>query len=498
MEKKDALTSIHFPNSTIEMELAHKTLVYEELFHLQMVTGRKVLENNKNIKSKRELSTKLQNRLINKLSFDLTIDQKSALDDILKDLNSTKTMNRLIQGDVGSGKTLIAFLSAVLIIESGGQVALMAPTELLAKQHSEKAYELLHSVGITTAFISGNIKKSNRKLLLKELEQGKIDLLIGTHALFTSDVLYDKLELVIIDEQHRFGVQQRLELKNKGNTPDLLLMTATPIPRTLTLTIFGDLDVSTIKTMPFGRKVVETHLARIGNEQKVYDFLYNELNKGRQAYFVYPLIEQSDKINLKDAESMYEQLKKEFTDYKISLIHSKVEESAKQETMSKFKNGDIDILVATSVVEVGVDIPNATVMIIEHAERFGLSALHQLRGRVGRGNHQSYCFLVYSNVLTDDGKQRLMIMKETNDGFIISKEDLKLRGPGDVTGIKQSGFMKFTIANLSRDIDILEVVRTEAFTILNEDPGLLLKENSSLRNLFNVAPPFSSNFIALG
>ncbi|QEN06093.1 ATP-dependent DNA helicase RecG [Thiospirochaeta perfilievii] len=498
IDKNRALEYIHFPMDHKILSIAKKTLIYEELFHLQLITGKKVINRDVKPKTKKQLSTKLQERLINKLPFDLTKDQKAAIEDIIRDLNSTKRMNRLVQGDVGSGKTLVALLSAIPIIESGGQVALMAPTELLAKQHSEKAYELLHSVGIRTAFISGNIKSSSRKILLTELEQGNIDLIIGTHALFTQDVIYKKLDLIIVDEQHRFGVKQRMSLKDKGDNPDILLMTATPIPRTLTLTLFGDLDVSTIKTMPVGRKPIETHLSRIGNEEKVYDFIFKELIKGRQVYFVYPLIEQSEKMNLKDAQSMYENLQKIFSSYKVALIHSKVSEEDKENSMNDFNSGKIDILVATSVVEVGVDVPNATVMVIEHAERFGLSALHQLRGRVGRGNHQSYCFLIYSNLLTDDGKKRLMTMKNTNDGFIISQEDLKLRGPGDIAGIKQSGFMQFSIANLVRDIDIIELAREDAFKLLKDDPGLLSQENSSLRELYSVAPPFSSNFITLG
>lgn len=498
LKKSDALHNIHFPKSNEIIERTKHTLIFEELFHLQMITGKKVQSRTKNTREQRELPTNLQKRLINKLPFDLTNDQQSAIQEILEDLNSKRRMNRLVQGDVGSGKTLVAFLSALPVIEAGGQVALMAPTELLAKQHSEKAYELLHSVGIRTAFISGNIKSASRALLLKELAQGNIDLIIGTHALFTSDVIYNHLELIIVDEQHRFGVNQRLSLKEKGQNPDMLLMTATPIPRTLTLTLFGDLDVSTIKTMPLGRKPIETHLSRIGNENKVYDFLFAELAKGRQIYFVYPLIEQSDKINLKDAESMYIQLKKIFSGYKLALIHSKIDEEDKAIAMNGFNRGEIDILVATSVVEVGVDVPNATVMVIEHAERFGLSALHQLRGRVGRGEHQSFCFLIYSNILTDEGKKRLMIMKETNDGFKISSEDLKLRGPGDIAGVKQSGFMKFSIANLVKDLNILEIARKEAFNILKEDPGLINPRNKMLRDLYNITPPFSSNYISLG
>lgn len=496
--KIEAVNSIHFPTNHQELEVAQNTLIFEELFHLQIVTGQKNIRGQKSVKDKRNLPTNLQERLISKLPFKLTPDQKSAITDVLIDMNSESKMNRLIQGDVGSGKTLVAILSALPIIEAGGQVALMAPTELLAKQHSEKAYELLHSIGVTTGFLSGNVKGKGRDTFLNELEKGNINLVVGTHALFTQDVKYKKLDLVIVDEQHRFGVNQRLSLINKGNNADILLMTATPIPRTLTLTVFGDLDVSNIKTMPKGRKTIETHLTRIGNENKVYDFLFNELSKGRQIYFVYPLIEQSEKIDLKDAESMLHHLMNIFKGYTLGLIHSKIPEEEKEQTMEKFSKGSIDILVATSVVEVGVDVPNATVMVIEHAERFGLSALHQLRGRVGRGEHQSYCFLIYSNILTDDGKKRLMIMKDVADGFEISKEDLKIRGPGDIVGVKQSGFMRFSIANLSRDIDILEKARDEAFKLLKEDPGLLNIENSKLRELHTNYPPFSSNYVSMG
>lgn len=498
LNKQDSINLIHFPPDKQSMLSAKETLVYEELFHLQMVSGRKMLKQNTIKREARDLPEKLQNRLIDKLPFQLTTDQLLALKDITTDLNSTRKMNRLIQGDVGSGKTLIALLAALPIIEAGGQVALMAPTELLAKQHSEKAYELLHSIGVKTAFISGNLKNSKRTLLLTQLQQGNVDLIIGTHALFTQDVVYKNLELVIVDEQHRFGVKQRLSLAEKGNAPDMLLMTATPIPRTLTMTLFGDLDVSTIKTMPLGRKKIDTHLVRVGNEYKVYDFIFNELTEGRQCYFVYPLIEQSEKLQLKDAQSMYEQLQNVFKGYQLGLIHSKIDEELKEATMEKFSNGSIDILVATSVVEVGVDVPNATIMVIEHAERFGLSALHQLRGRVGRGKLQSYCFLSYSNVLTEEGKKRLLTMKEVSDGFEISRQDLKLRGPGDIAGIKQSGFMELSIASLTNDFNTLLKARNDVIKLLENDPGLLDSLNSNLRELYQISPPFNDDFISQG
>lgn len=498
MDKKEAIKNIHFPRDNHTLQLARKTLIYEELFHLQTVTGRKALKSHKSRKKPRELSHSLFIKAKESLPFELTRDQVKVIDEVFQDLSSDKRMSRLIQGDVGSGKTLVAFLSALPIIEGGQQCAMMAPTELLARQHADKAFELLNPLGVTTAFITGNLKSEKRKNLLEQLKKGHIDLIIGTHALFTQDVEYKDLGLVIVDEQHRFGVNQRLSLIEKGKNPDLLLMTATPIPRTLCLTAFGDLDVSMIKTMPLGRKPIETHLARIGNEEKVYDFLKGELSSGRQVYFVYPLIEQSDKINLKDAESMFAHLKEVFPDYRLGLIHSRLDDGIKKETMDQFSLGEVDILVATSVVEVGVDVPNATVIVIEQAERFGLSALHQLRGRVGRGEHQSYCFLVYSNLLTEEGKQRLMTMKENTDGFIIAEEDLKLRGPGDIVGVKQSGFLKLSIADLTRDLKVLMMAREDAFELLKKDPGFLEPDHEMLRELYSEHPPFNDALMSFG
>ena len=304
--------------------------------------------------------------------------------------------------------------------------------------------------------------------------------------------------LAVIDEQHRFGVAQRQALAEKGQCVDLLYMTATPIPRTMAMTAFGDLEVSSIHTMPAGRKPIVTHLARQGNEEKVYSFVRGELEAGRQAYFVYPLIEQSEKMNLKDAENMYLHLQETFPDHSLALIHSRIPDDEKKERMESFSRGDTDILVATSVVEVGVDVPNATVMVIEHAERFGLSALHQLRGRVGRSDLQSYAFLIYSNKLTDDGKQRLKIMMENSDGFIIAEEDLKLRGPGELAGIRQSGYMKFRIADMVRDSEVLIRARRDVLTILEDDPGLDKAENRVLKELWETAPPFSETLIRTG
>ena len=498
-DRKTALYQIHSPANPREAEQARSYFIYEELFHLQTAVGRNALRiREQSVRGISGISRNLEQKARNSLPFRLTPDQDKVLDEICVDLASDRPMNRLIQGDVGSGKTLVAFLAVLNVVEAGRQAALMAPTELLARQHAENAIRYLENLGVRVAFLSGTVQNEGRRILLRELKEGHIDFLIGTHALFTGDVQYRDLALAVIDEQHRFGVTQRQAMAEKGNRPDLLFMTATPIPRTLAMTAFGDLDVSTIKTMPAGRKPIETHLTREGNEQKVYDFVRRELGQGRQAYFVYPLIEQSEKLDLKDAESMYEDLQKAFPSHKLGLIHSRIPEEEKDRTMEAFTGGKLDILVATSVVEVGVDVPNATIMVIEHAERFGLSALHQLRGRVGRGDLQSYTFLIYSSKLTDDGKQRLKVIMETTDGFRIAEEDLKLRGPGEITGVRQSGYMKLRIADLIRDTETLLRAREDVKTLLSRDPCLLKEENRPLRELWEKAQPFSENLIATG
>jgi ATP-dependent DNA helicase RecG len=415
-------------------------------------------------------------------------------------------MARLLQGDVGSGKTLVAFLVALRAVERGGQAAIMAPTELLARQHAENAGRLLEPVGIRPAFLTGNMKAAGRSQLLKALAAGDIDIVVGTHALFSRGVVYSNLNLVVVDEQHRFGVTQRQAIMAKGDHPDLLMMSATPIPRTLALTVFGDMDVSVIPDLPPGRKPVKTHLAKESNEAKVYDFVRKELAAGRQAYFVYPLIEADLNKGLKDAESMADRLGRQvFKGLRVALVHSKLDEEEKRRTMEAFRLGEIRVLVATSVVEVGVDVPNATCMVIEHAERFGLAALHQLRGRVGRGEAQSYCFLVYSDatpesseygvadggVLTEDGKTRLKVMLENSDGFVIAEEDLKLRGPGQIAGIEQSGYLSLGVADPIRDAAELARARTDAFAILEEDPALALPEYRRIAQVLERAPPFS-------
>ena len=526
LPKAQAIRAIHFPASPGELDLARKTLIYEELFYLEVLVGKRAMERRSPGSGTARLSeyrerrvqdsgaslrqdagspAPLQRRLLERLPFELTPGQEEAVAEINRDMDGPFPMARLLQGDVGSGKTLVSFLAVLKTIEAGGQAALMAPTELLARQHAENAAALLEPLGVRIAFLTGNIKAAGRTPLLKSLASGDVDVVVGTHALFSRDVVYRHLRLVVVDEQHRFGVTQRQAIMAKGQsslaspgTPDLLMMSATPIPRTLALTVFGDLDVSVIRDLPPGRKPVKTHLARESNEGKVYEFVGRELAAGRQAYFVYPFIEVTDNRDLKDAESMAERLAAMvFPRYKTALVHSRLEEEEKRKTMEAFRRGEVQVLVATSVVEVGVDVPNASCMVIEHAERFGLSALHQLRGRVGRGGEQSYCFLVYSDEglegggLTEDGKTRLKVMLENSDGFVIAEEDLKLRGPGQITGVEQSGYLALGIADPIRDAGELARARTDAFAMLEADPELLAPEHRRVAEALERAPPFS-------
>ncbi|GAB1484720.1 ATP-dependent DNA helicase RecG [Treponema sp.] len=497
LPKSQALRALHFPASLEELEKAKKSIIYEELFYLEVLVGKRALER-RGEQKKKPAATKtsfdeLQESLLRRLPFTLTEGQKAAVAELNADMAGEYPMARLLQGDVGSGKTLVAFLAALRAIETGGQVAIMAPTELLARQHAETAAQLLEPLGVRPAFLTGNVKASGRKELLKALGAGNIDLVIGTHALFSKDVAYKALRLIVVDEQHRFGVVQRAALMAKGDKPDLLMMSATPIPRTLALTVFGDLDVSVIPDLPPGRKPIKTHLAAQKNEAKVYDFVRKELERGRQAYFVYPLIDADESKGLKDTQSMAERLATAiFPEYPVALVHSKLDEEKKRTTMEEFRKGTVRVLVATSVVEVGVDVPNASCMVIEHAERFGLSALHQLRGRVGRGLDQAYCFLVFSNELTEDGKARLKVMLENTDGFIIAEEDLKLRGPGQIAGIEQSGYLSLGYADPVRDAGVLAQARIDAFAMLEKDPALLETEHRLVAEVLRRAPPFST------
>ena len=462
LNKNDALLKIHFPDTEKDLDDALKTLKYEELYCFQESVIKNRLEREKKKRKPRELPRSLQKKVTVSLPFELTDDQKNVIDEIYSDSVSDTGMSRIIQGDTGCGKTLAGLLSALPYIEAGYQAAFMAPTELLAKQHSINAAKLLKDTGINIAFLSGKIPQAKKKLLLESLETGEVNLIIGTHALLSSPVKFKNLALAIVDEEHKFGVSQREKLFSKGKEIDTIMMSATPIPRTLEITMMGDMDISTIRTMPSGRVPVKTHSAYSENMQKVYNFVGKELSAGFQAYFVYPMIEESEKLELRNAEKMFTEISQNiFPQFKCALIHSRLPEDEKEDTMEKFSSGEIQVLVATSVVEVGVDVKKATCMVIEHAERFGLSSLHQLRGRIGRSSFSSYAFLVFDKNLSEISAKRLKIIKENTDGFIIAEEDLKLRGPGEVTGTRQTGFLDFKIADIFKDKELIEKSRAD-------------------------------------
>lgn len=475
--RERALNEIHFPKSEKTLEKAKETLCYTELLLLEI----KLLRQRPKRANKITSPSLLEKKLINSLPFSLTRDQIKSIDEIRTDLSGKTPMNRLLQGDVGSGKTLVALISALFVISHKGQVALMAPTELLARQHAENAYALLSPLGVRISFISGDCKGKDRKNLIAALSHGEIDLAIGTHALFSEDVNFKNLRYVIIDEQHRFGVREREALRKKGENPHILSMTATPIPRTLALTLFADMDISTIKTMPQGRKSIITYTVGPNSRDKMYSTIAVEFDRGHQAYFVYPRIDDEGESSLRDVMTMYSFLQKKYPFVPSAFIHSRLPEEEKMRILEDFRSGKIAYLVATSVVEVGIDIPNATCMVIEHADRFGLAALHQLRGRVGRSSLQSYCFLVFDSSLSDDAKERLSVMKKTNDGFILAEKDLSIRGPGEISGNKQSGFLKLRFASLTENEELVVRAKNDAEEILRDDIGLIKGENAPLR-----------------
>ncbi|MGP1438878.1 MAG: ATP-dependent DNA helicase RecG, partial [Treponema sp.] len=480
LEKKEILQFMHTPSNMEEVTKARYALVFEELFFFQYAQVMRYFKRKKMLPNKETQSypkmefSELQLALTKRLKFSLTDGQKQTVLEINQDLDGSFPSSRLIQGDVGSGKTLTSFLAILYAIEKKWQVAFLAPTELLGLQHAENAAKLLSPLGVRIAFLSGNVKAKGRSILLKELEKGNVDVIIGTHAIFSNDVVYNNLRLVIIDEQHKFGVLQREALlkkgiKEDGSLPHLIMMSATPIPRSLALSMFGDVDVSTIKTMPQGRKPIKTYLAENSKANRVYDFVKTELKKGHQAYFIYPLIEETETSSFKSVKTMEEELKSIFNEFKISSITSKTLEDEQKLIMKDFIEGKTNILIATSIVEVGVDVPNATCMVIEEAQNFPLTTLHQMRGRVGRGNEQSYCILLYKNKLTENAYKRLKIMKDTNDGFKIAEEDLKIRGPGDVMGTEQSGYLGFKFANPIEDYDVLQKAREAAINFISDE-----------------------------
>ncbi|UTE71127.1 ATP-dependent DNA helicase RecG [Rossellomorea marisflavi] len=466
----DALYQMHFPDSPQAMKQARRRFVFEEflLFQLKMQALRKFEREHSHGISQQYDIEKIQS-FTDTLPFPLTNAQKRVVNEISADMKGPYRMNRLLQGDVGSGKTVVSAIALYSSVTAGYQGALMVPTEILAEQHADSLSALLEPTGTTVALLTSSVKGKRRALLLEKLKEGEIDILIGTHALIQGDVEFENLGLVVTDEQHRFGVNQRRVLREKGGSPDVLFMTATPIPRTLAITVFGEMDVSIIDEMPAGRKAIETYWAKEDMLTRVLAFMEKELKAGRQAYVICPLIEESDKLDVQNSIDVYNQLSQHFQGrFSVGLMHGRLHPDEKEEVMRSFSRNEVQVLVSTTVVEVGVNVPNATFMLIYDAERFGLSTLHQLRGRVGRGDDQSYCILL-ADPKTEVGKERMKIMTETNDGFVLSEKDLELRGPGDFFGRKQSGMPEFKVADMIHDYRALEVARDDAATLANSD-----------------------------
>ncbi|MDF2065977.1 ATP-dependent DNA helicase RecG [Bacillus sp. Cr_A10] len=479
-----ALEGIHFPQNAEHSKDARRRFVYEELliFQLKMQAIKKARKE-QNIGNSVAFNNDLVKKLIESLPYELTDAQKRVVNEICRDLKEPYRMNRLLQGDVGSGKTIVAAICLYAAITAGYQGALMAPTEILAEQHATSLDEWLTPIGVKIALLTGSTKAKARRVVLENLEAGNIDLLIGTHALIQPDVSFKKLGLVITDEQHRFGVEQRRVLKEKGENPDVLFMTATPIPRTLAITAFGEMDVSVIDEMPAGRKKIETHWMKQDQMYKLIVRLKKELAKGRQAYIICPLIEESEKLDVQNAVDVYNMMVTDLgTGYSVGLMHGRLHPDEKEQVMRDFSEGKVQVLVSTTVVEVGVNVPNATFMIILDAERFGLAQLHQLRGRVGRGEHQSYCILL-ADPKSEEGKERMISMTETNDGFALAEKDLELRGPGDFFGRKQSGLPEFKVADLVHDYRALNTAKVDAEGLLDSDAFWQSEEMEGLRTI---------------
>lgn len=478
---KNAIVKLHFPDDLKEVEEYRKRIAFDELFLLQLALAlrrKKIRIDSKKVPKK--VSSEIIEKFEKVLPFKLTEAQKRVLGEIQKDMASEKPMNRLIQGDVGSGKTIVAIGACLIAYFNGYQSAIMVPTEILAKQHYDKINQLLSKLNIDVHLLIGAQKKSTKQSIKKKLTASEPGIFIGTHALISEDVAFSNLGLVVIDEQHRFGVAQRIALKQKGQNPDLLVMTATPIPRTLSLTLYGDLDKSIIDELPPGRTKVITKYVSEQKRNQLYEFIREKIKQGKQVYVVCPLIEESEKSDLAAAKKTAEKLEKVFPEFNVKLLHGKMKTEEKDFIMSQFKDGKINILVSTTVIEVGIDVPNAVIMLIEHSERFGLAQLHQLRGRIGRGSDQSYCFLL-GEPKTFESKERIKAMLATTDGFKIAEADLKLRGPGEVLGSRQSGMPEFKVADLSKDEDVLRKARQAAFELIAMDPNLKSHENYLLK-----------------
>lgn len=487
---EEALKQIHFPKTPELLERAKTRLKFEELFFLQLEN--QVMKNHRVEKSKgfvfSVVGENFNNFYKNHLPFSLTNAQQRAIKEIRNDMRTSHQMNRLLQGDVGSGKTIVGIFSMLIAIDNGFQATMIAPTEILAQQHFNSISKYMSQMSIKVELLTGSTKLKERKKIFPKLIEGEINILIGTHAILEDNVVFNNLGLCIIDEQHRFGVEQRAKMWKKNSTPPhILVMTATPIPRTLAMTVYGDLDSSVLDELPPGRKPIKTLHIYDSSRLKLFSFMHKEIAQGRQIYIVYPLIKESEKLDLKDLMDGYESIAREFPlpKYQISIVHGQMKPADKDFEMDRFKNGKTNIMVSTTVIEVGVDVPNASVMVIENAERFGLSQLHQLRGRVGRGADQSYCILVSSYKLSSEAQTRIQTMCNTNDGFEIAEVDLRLRGPGEITGTKQSGILDLKIADIVKDEKLLKLARYLAMEIIDKDPSLSLVDNQILKQHFN-------------
>ncbi|MGL1888454.1 MAG: ATP-dependent DNA helicase RecG [Reichenbachiella sp.] len=487
LSNHDAIKGIHFPSTKEHLDQSIYRQKFDELFFIQLrMFHEKTIQKDKHQGIRFSKSQLVNEFYENHLPFDLTGAQKRVIKEIYTDLQSGYQMNRLLQGDVGSGKTITSFICMLIAISNGYQTAIMAPTEILANQHAIGLEEYCDKIGVSIALITGSTSKAKRRKILERLVNGELDIIVGTHALLEDSVQFKKLGFVVIDEQHRFGVAQRAKLwqKNKERFPHILVMTATPIPRTLAMTLYGDLELSTIDELPAGRKPIQTtHLSDQGR-LKLFGFIRRQVDEGRQTYIVYPLIEESETLSYKDLMDGYESIRRAFPKDPISILHGKMKSADKDYEMNRFVKGETKIMVATTVIEVGVNVPNASVMVIENSERFGLSQLHQLRGRVGRGAEQSYCILMTGDKVSKEGRARIKCMVETNDGFIIAEKDLEIRGPGDLMGTQQSGVLDLKIADLATDGELLKLARQTAREVIEEDPQLLKPTNQLINKQF--------------